>query len=136
MQCFEESYTKFIRPELKQVFNVDSNEKLKFLTRIRLGWSHLADHKFKRNFQDFVNPICRCGQDIETSTYFLLHCCNYHCARQSLFEKINKIDSTVLNQNDQDFRKLLPFGNEKLKAAKKQIHIGVYNRVPIGYQEI
>ena len=33
---FEKVILKFIRPETNQVFNVDSSEGLKFLTRIRL----------------------------------------------------------------------------------------------------
>ena len=99
------------------MFNVESGEGLKFLTRIRLGFSHLADHKFRHSFQDCVNLICSCGQEIENSTHFLLHCSNYHCARQTLFKKINKIDSTILKQNDQVITKLLLFSNEKLKVA-------------------
>ena len=83
------------------MFNVDSNEELKFLTRIRLGLNHLADHKFRHNFQDCVNAVCCCGQEIETSTYFLLHCSNYHSNRQTLFEKVNKITSSIFKQNDQ-----------------------------------
>ena len=76
------------------MFNVDSSQGLKFLTRVRIGLSHLADHKFTHNFQDYVNPICSCGQEIKTPTHFLLTV--YHCARQTLFEKVNKIDSTIL----------------------------------------
>ena len=59
-------------------FNVDSSEILEFLIRIILGLSHLADHKFRQNFQDCTSPICSCGQEIETSTHFLLLCSNYH----------------------------------------------------------
>ena len=71
---------KFIRPEPNQMFNVDSSERLKFLIKIRLGLSHLADHKFRHNFRDCVNPICSCGQEIETSTHFLFHCSNlFNC---------------------------------------------------------
>ena len=47
---FEKVTLKFIRPETNQVFNVDRSEGLKFLTRIRLGLSYLADHKFRHNF--------------------------------------------------------------------------------------
>ena len=75
------------------MFNVDNSEGLKCFIRIRLGLSHLADHKFGHNFQDCVNPDCGCGQEIETSTHFLLHCSNYHSARQTLFEKVETIDS-------------------------------------------
>ena len=117
---FKRVNLKFIRPEPNQVFNVESCEGLKFLTRISLGLSHLADHKFRHNFQDCVIcscVICSCSQEIETWTHFLLHCSNYHCARQTLFKKINKIDSTTLRQTDQVTTKLLPFGNEKVKFA-------------------
>ena len=102
------------------MFNVDSSEGLKFLTRIKLGLSHLADHKFRHSFQDCVNPICSCDLEIETSTHFLLHCSKYHCARETLYEKVSKIDSTMLKQNDQVLTKLLPFGNEKLKSAQSK----------------
>ena len=73
---FKRVILKFTRPEPNQVFNVDSSEGLKFLTRIRLGLSHLAYHKFRHNFQDCVNPVCSCGQEIETSTHFLLEYCS------------------------------------------------------------
>ena len=102
------------------MFYVESSEGLKLLGRIRLGLSHLADHKFRHNFQGCINPICSCGKEIETSTYFFLHCSNYNCARQTLFKKINKIDSTILKQNDQVITKLLLFGNEKLKVAQNK----------------
>ena len=117
---FKRVILKFIRPEPNQVFNVESYEGLKFLTRIRLGLSHLVDDKFRHNLQDCINPICSCDQEIETSTHSLLHYSNYHGARQTLFKKINKIDSTILKQNDQVITKLLLFGNEKLKVAQNK----------------
>ena len=49
-----------------RVFNIDSSEGLEILTRIALGLSHLADHRFRHNFQDCVNPICSCGREIKT----------------------------------------------------------------------
>ena len=108
------------RPEPNQVFNVDRSQGLKFLTRITLGLSHLADHKFMKIFQYCVNPVCSCCQEIETSTHFLLDCPNYHCARQTLFEKVKKIDSSTLKQNDQVITKCLLLGNEKLQAAQSK----------------
>ena len=49
---------KFTRPEPNQLFNVDSNEGIKFFTRIRLRLSQLVDHKFRHNFTDCLNPVC------------------------------------------------------------------------------
>ena len=116
---FNKVILKIIRPEPNQVFNVDSTKELKFLTRTILRLSHLADHKFRHKFQDCIDPNCSGSHEIEISTHFLLHCSNYDCARQTLFEKISKIDSIMLKQNDQVLTKHLSFGNENLKVAQK-----------------
>ena len=36
---------------------------------IKLGFSHLREHKFR---QDTLNPICNYGDNIETTTHYLL----------------------------------------------------------------
>ena len=51
---------------------------------MRVGLSHLCEHKFKPSFQDTLNPICNCGEDIETSSYYLLHCPDYLQERKTL----------------------------------------------------
>ena len=84
--------------------------------RVRL--IHLADHKFRHNFQDCLNPICSCGQEIETTSHFLLHCLNYRCARKTFFEKIEPIDSNILQQSDLSITSDLLFGSENLKDDK------------------
>ena len=109
---------KFIRPEPNRISSTQNFEGLKLLTRMRLGLSHLADHKFRHNFQDCLNPICSCGQEIETTSHFLLHCLNYRCARKTFFEKINLIDSNILQQSDLSITNDLLFGSEKLKDDK------------------
>ena len=48
------------------VFNCRNPKGVKLLTRLRLGFSHLRDHKFKHSFQDSLNTICSCGNGIET----------------------------------------------------------------------
>ena len=40
--------------------------------------------EIRHNFQDCINPVCSCGQEIESSTYFHFHCFNYRCAKQNL----------------------------------------------------
>ena len=47
---------------------------MKLLTILRVGLSHLREHKFKHSFQDTLNPICSCGEYIETSSDYLLLC--------------------------------------------------------------
>ena len=66
----------FIRPSGIIVFNCHNPKEIKLLTKLRLGLSHLREHKFKHNFQDSLNPICSCVNDIEMSAHFLRHCPN------------------------------------------------------------
>ena len=86
---------------------------------MRLDLSHLEDHKFRHDFQDCLNPICSCRQEIETTSHFLLHYLSYCCARKTFFEKFNLIDSNILQQSDLSATKDLLFGSEKLKDDKK-----------------
>ena len=67
--AFKKSIFKFIRPFSNWIFNCHG---IKLITRIRLGLSHLREHKFRQNFQDTLNLICH--QD-----YYLLpiNCPNY-----------------------------------------------------------
>ena len=41
--------------------NVSDSPGIKLLTRLRLGLSHLRQHKFNHNFQDTINPLCPCS---------------------------------------------------------------------------
>ena len=74
LALFKKSFLQFIRPTLRRTFKYHNPIGIKLITRLRLGLSHLRDHKFKHNFLDCLNPICCCGQDIETTVHYLLHC--------------------------------------------------------------
>ena len=36
---------------------------IKFLTRLRLGLSHLNGHRFRHKFQDCLNSLCSCSKN-------------------------------------------------------------------------
>ena len=74
LALFKKSILQFIRPTPNRTFNCHNPIGIKLITRLRLGLSHLRDHKFKHNFLDCLNPICCCGKDIETTVHYLLHC--------------------------------------------------------------
>ena len=48
------------------------------LTRLRLGFSHLREHKFRHVFKDQLNPLCYYSIEAETTTHYFLRChfCN------------------------------------------------------------
>ena len=65
---------------------------VKLLTRLRLDFSHLNEHKFRHGFKDTLNTSCTCGVEFETTEHFLLHCQLYSTQRSELFDKIVKND--------------------------------------------
>ena len=76
-----------------------------------------------------------CGQYIETTTNFLLHCPNHHCARKTLFDMINQVSGTILRQSDSTIIKILLFVDNKLDSETNKI-TDVYNRVYFINREI
>ena len=82
---------------------------IKYLTRLRLEFSHLKEHKFKHNFQDSVDPLCSCGTEIESTKHFLLHCTNFNIQRKILFDKLTELNIDVLTRSyDYIVKTLLP----------------------------
>ena len=45
---------------------------VKLLTRLRLQFSHLNEHKFRHGLGDTVSPMCGCNAEIEDTEHFLL----------------------------------------------------------------
>ena len=49
------SILKFIRPSPRNVFNCNNYKGIRLITWLRVGISHLREHKSKRNFQVCLN---------------------------------------------------------------------------------
>ena len=64
IRIFKKRILEFIRPSPNSIFDIYNPYGIKLLTRLRLGLSHLNEHKFKHGFNDTINPICICGGDI------------------------------------------------------------------------
>ena len=106
---FKFNILKFIHPP-KNIFFLSNNPKvIQLLTILRLGLSHLREHKFKHNFQDTFNPICNCCEDIESSCHYLLHCSLYNNKILALLNDIQGVDNSILELSDCHFvEALLP----------------------------
>ena len=63
---------KEIRPKLSPLYNIHNPSGIKLLTRLRLGLSHLNEHKFNHNFDDCVNPFCTCSLEPDSTSLTLL----------------------------------------------------------------
>ena len=95
------------------MFDCHNLKRTKYLTRLRIGFSHIHEHKFKNNIQDRFNSLCTCDCDVENTCNYLLHCPNFLVERNTILKKITNIDSNMLNQADATITKTLLFGNSK-----------------------
>ena len=93
------AFKKLIKCEKKEnsIFSIYDPLGVKLLTRLRLQFSHLNEHKFRHGFGDTINAMCACGSEVETTEHFLLRCHLYSPQRLELFENLEKVDSSFLN---------------------------------------
>ena len=87
---------------------------IKYITRIRPEFSHLREHKLKHSFQDTLNPIRNCGNDVESDIHFFLHC----LLHSTLLSILVDIDHTLLVNADFSHAQTLLFGNTTFNAKE------------------
>ena len=108
---FKQTILSFIRPKSNSVFNCHNPKGIKLLSRLRLGLSHLREHKFKHSFEDTTSPLCSCNMDIETTAHYFLHCPLFFNERGTLLSTIRLIESKLLENTDSNLVNLLLFGD-------------------------
>ena len=84
---------------------------IKFLTRLRLGLSHLNEHRFKHNFQSCLNPLCSCRLEVESTTHFFLHCHFFNTFRQTLLDTVVTIIHDISHLSDDSLVNQLMYGS-------------------------
>ena len=85
----------FVRPSENKIFNVQDQVSIKLLARLRLGLSHLREHKFRHNFEDNLNPLCSCSIEAETTLHFFLRCQFFNDIREILMNDLINIDRSL-----------------------------------------
>ena len=99
LSLFKSKILKFIRPNPKSIFNCHKPKAIKHLSRIRLGLSHLCEHKFNYSFQDVLNPICACGSDVEIPCHYFIYCPIFDAELNTLLNNIRQVAPSILNLN-------------------------------------
>jgi len=68
---FKRAIFEFFRPRPSSTFKVQNHWGVVFLTRLRVGFSYLREHKFRHGFLDTVDPFCNYRTNsIETTELF------------------------------------------------------------------
>ena len=106
------------------MFHVHNRHGIKLITRLRVGLSHLCEHKFRHNFQDALDPFCNYGRHIKTTIHFFLHCSNYVNQRKTFFDKISNIKRFYLIiLNDAAIVETFLFGSNGLNEIENALII-------------
>ena len=98
-----------------KIFQCHSPNGIKLVTRLKLGLSHLPQHKLKYSFQDTLNPLCSCCLNIETTSHYFLHFHLFHAEWSTLLNNINEIDSTILNKSESFVMPIMLYSEESFK---------------------
>ena len=107
---FKRKLLAVIRPVKKSVYNVYNMAGIRNLTKLRVKFSPLNEHRFRHNF-DCLSPLCVCGTGNEDSEHFLLHCPQFDFVRTDLFSQLADVPGLDITSTDsKDLCELLLYG--------------------------
>ena len=87
---FKTKICTFIRPKAHLFYKIHDQLGVKLLTKIRVTFSDLRDHRFNHNF-NCLSPFCICGQADETSLHYFLCCPRYTNLRSTYLGNVSDI---------------------------------------------
>ena len=109
---FKRAILDFIRPVPTPMFKISGLLGFVFLTQLRVGFSHLREHKFRHDFLDIVDPICSCRtKAVENTKHYLLHCSIFANQRTVSFDDLRNIGIGFGPLDSSTFSRILLFGN-------------------------
>ena len=97
--------------------NVQELSGFVFITRLRVGFSHLHENRFRHGFLDTAHPICFCPTNaVENTEHYLLHCSNFTNQHTVLFYDLRNIDINSGPLYSFTLLRMLSFGNPKFNV--------------------
>ena len=112
LSVFKSRYLQFFSVSPNSIYKIHNPVGLKYLTRLRVGLSHLKSHKFLHNFNDTPDQFCACDKkSIESTEHYLLFCPLYCPMRDQLFLDLQNEISIIPFQKT-FLTRLLLYGNE------------------------
>ena len=111
---FKLQLVRLVRPTKKSTFGAHDIEGVRLLTRLRVQFSDLREHRFRHRFH-CSSPMCLCQTGIEDNEHFLLHCPHYTIYRKDLLDHVSNIVEMDLDSlTSIDLYNLLLYGNSEL----------------------
>ena len=100
-------------PISNPTYNIFNPVGLKYLICLRLELIHLTEHRYNHNFQDCINPLCRCSLEPESNSHFFLCCHHYTVSHTDLMNGLKKIYENIVILSENSLVKLRLFVDPK-----------------------
>ena len=123
ISIFKNKLLSFIPPAQSSIFNIFDPVGIKFLTRLRLDFSHLNEHRFRHNFKNCLNPLCSCSLEIEDTLHYLLHCHHFSVRRGDLKNSVKSVFNNFESLPDNAKKDVLLYGDSLLDHNQNNIII-------------
>lgn len=111
---------QFIRPIENSTYRIHDPTGIKFVNRLRAGFSDLQEHKLRYNFVDTLNPLCTCALETECTGHFFLHCHNYTSLRTILMNESRDINSSLASCSCNDILGVILCGDKRFNSCMKK----------------
>ena len=85
---------------------------VKVLSRLRLNFSHLNEHKARHGFKNGPNCMCDFCSATETTLHFLLQCQQPQTIRLELLDSIYNLDPKIRNLSNDKPLHFLIYGSK------------------------
>ena len=97
LKIFKGRFLQFVKPLENSVYACHNPTEIKYITRLRLIFSHLRYHKFKHGFLDAVDRLCRCSSAIRNTIHYFLHYPSFSSAQNTFLSKIAMVDRSIID---------------------------------------
>ena len=124
LSAFKRALFSFFRTDTRSVFRATDHFGVVLLNRLRVGFSHLNEHRFRHNFLDITDPFCSCRTNaIEDTKHFLLHCPNYLNERTLFFNDLSNLSMSLLPYCSDTLCEILLYGSRSFSEADNHLII-------------
>ena len=117
-QEFRKSLLSFIKPTCSSLFSIHHPVGVRLLVKLKLGFSHLREHKFRHNFHDTLNPLCSGSLEPKTTSHCLLCCQNFSSSRLAFINDLNLINPAISQLNETALANILLYGDSEKSTSE------------------
>ena len=114
LSVFKTNFLKNIRKPARKYYDVKDRKGTKILTKLRVDFSDLREHRFRHNF-NCESSICRCGVGDESNMHYLTSCNLFSEQRTRLYDSVRPLIPNFNTLSDDEKTSYLLFGNKLLK---------------------